>query len=284
MHPSSDSRSCCSIVHVPADTQINGLTWFQMQKTVCGRGFVTKGCQNILPDSNKLNLHYNLTLPYPSSSCQVWQHNMQESAARCRKKKPPMFSSRKFQWKTNLLTQNAAGNFWKALLIMSFPQKLPPAWLWLSTEDTGQNHPAVFLQHLPCIKRHTGLGCSHLTWLWHSCSVSAVGPRIFTHWPAVAGASPGKTFLPQCCHASLLRWGSAFCSQARASFCPYLCCRQLLRHAMETSCLPQPSSLPLSPSLCQHFFLPIVTWDWDDLRLCETHTVWEVQREFQSII
>lgn len=86
MHPSSDSRSCCSIVHVPADTQINGLTWFQTQKSVCGRGFVTKGCQNILPDSNKLNLHYNLTLPYPSSSCQVWQHNMQEPAARCRKK------------------------------------------------------------------------------------------------------------------------------------------------------------------------------------------------------
>lgn len=120
MHPSSDSRSCCSIVHVPADTQINGLTWFQELKSVCGRGFVTKGCQNILPDSNKLNLHYNLTLLYPSPSCQVWQHNMQESAAQCRKNHLT-FSSRKFLWKTNSLSQRATGNFWKALFILSFP-------------------------------------------------------------------------------------------------------------------------------------------------------------------
>lgn len=110
MHPSSDSRSCCSIVHVPADTQINGLTWFQELKSVCGRGFVTKCCQNILPDSNKLNLHYNLTLLYPSPSCQVWQHNVQESAAQCRKKHLA-FSSRKFLWKTNSLSKNC----WKLL-------------------------------------------------------------------------------------------------------------------------------------------------------------------------
>lgn len=124
MHPSSDSRSCCSIVHVPADTQINGLTWFQELKSVCGRGFVTKGCQNILPDSNKPNLHYNLTLLYPLPSCQVWQHNMQESAAQCRKNHLT-FSSRKFLWKTNSLSRRAAGNFWKALFILSFPQKQP---------------------------------------------------------------------------------------------------------------------------------------------------------------
>lgn len=111
MHPSSVSRSCCSIVHVPADTWINGLTWFQTQESVCGRGFVTKDCQTILPDSNKLNLHYNLTLPYPSSSCQVWQHNMQEPAAPCRKKKNVRFSSRKFLWKTESFTQSC----WKLL-------------------------------------------------------------------------------------------------------------------------------------------------------------------------
>lgn len=94
MHPSSVSRSCCSIVHVPADTWINGLTWFQTQESVCGRGFITKDCQTILPDSNKLNLHYNLTLPYPSSSCQVWQHNMQEPAAPCRKKTHNIFKQK----------------------------------------------------------------------------------------------------------------------------------------------------------------------------------------------
>lgn len=151
MHPSSVSRSCCSIVHVPADTWINGLTWFQTQESVCGRGFITKDCQTILPDSNKLNLHYNLTLPYPSSSCQVWQHNMQEPAAQCRKKNVT-FSSRKFLWKTDPFTQRAAGSFWEALLIMSFPQKPPSAWLGVNTEGGGQNYCAVFFQCFSCIK------------------------------------------------------------------------------------------------------------------------------------
>lgn len=156
---------------------------------------------------------------------------------------------------------------------MSFPQKLPPAWLRVCTEDAGQNHRAVFLQRFRCIKRYKGLGWSHLTWLWHSGSVAVVGPSIFMHWPAVPGASPRKTFLPCCCHAPLLRRGSAFCSQARASFCPCLCCRQLLHHATETSYLPQPSGflstfpLPMIfPPHC-HLGLRGITAMWNSLCL-----------------
>lgn len=152
MHPSSVSRSCCSIVHVPADTWINGLTWFQTQESVCGRGFVTKDCQTILPDSNKLNLHYNLTLPYPSSSCQVWQHNMQEPAAPCRKKKKTLGFQAENSCERPNHSLRAAGNFWEALLIMSFPQKPPSAWLRVYTEGAGQNYCAVFFQVFPCIK------------------------------------------------------------------------------------------------------------------------------------
>lgn len=134
MHPSSDSRSCCSIVHVPADTQMNGLTWFQELKSVCGRGFVTKGCQNILPDSNKLNLHYNLTLLYPSPSCQVWQHNVQEPAAQCRKNLLT-FSSTKFLWKTNALSKSC----WK-LLEGTFS-------IVLSPETTSCLAPGMYRRH-----------------------------------------------------------------------------------------------------------------------------------------
>lgn len=82
-----------------------------------------------------------------------------------------------------------------------------------------------------------------------------------------------EEFLPWCCHASLLRRGSAFCSQAGASFCPCLCCKQLLHHTMEASCPPQPSNFLSHLPFASIFFLLIVTWDWKNLRLCETHAV-----------
>lgn len=112
-----------------------------------------------------------------------------------------------------------------------------------------------------------GLGWSYLTWLWHSCPVAAVGPSIFGHWPAVAGASPRKTFLPWCCHASLLRRGSAFCSQARASFCPCLCCSSTtLGKPPAHRSLPASSLIfPLSTLFPPHSHLGLrwfkVTWN-----------------------
>lgn len=103
-----------------------------------------------------------------------------------------MFSSRKFLWKTNSLAQRTAGSFWKALLIMSFPQKQPPAWLRVCMEDAMQGHHTVLLQHVPCIKTFVSLDQDFF---------APVLPCFFA------------------------QKGSAFCIQAWAGFHPCLCCR-----------------------------------------------------------